>query len=501
MTGGMQPAAQLAAGAATGPPAGPATGARAAAWLARPVSGVACAVAWCLATLLFVGLTFAWTGALTERDANLVDVPAASIAHGQWHCGFEVSNTPPLYPLLVAGYASALHVGAGTPFPLPFPHESCLDVSWQQENWLSDSHAAGRLLPASLLVWPVLLAGFVGLLRASKRGRTRLEIVGVCLLGLIPQLGYCFSMWFHPAEILALGLGLASLALVFSNRWALGGVAAGLAVAAHQLGLLVVLVLLLVAPRPAYRRLVPACALTILVVCLPVIVLSKGGAISGMVFNGVTELHFGSLVSSLPLRGFMLAVLSRGSPFVGTLVAGLLLRRSLGTKVTSPHVAVTLLVLASMLRLTFEVAMFGYYLAWAAVTLLALDLVVGRLRLVTLGWIVGSAIIFPPVPPVNYPFSQLHPVPAQAVVVFTGLALVLVELRSFLRNQAVPDPGVVSTGPAAARVVGSTPGVTVPAAGAPSLAGAAANRNPASLQLAELVEVPEPSAPAATNDP
>jgi len=39
-----------------------------------------------------------------------------------------------------------------------------------------------------------------------------------------------------------------------------------------------------------------------------------------------------------------------------------------------------MLAFAVLMRLLFDVALYGYYLAWAAVALLALDLLAGRLR-------------------------------------------------------------------------------------------------------------------------
>jgi len=412
-------------------------------------------------------MTFVWNGHLTKSDANLVGGPTVSIAHGEWRCGFEGANTPPLYPLLAAGYATATDPGHGTPFPAVGARESCSHASDELANWLAVTQADKQLVDAGLLVWPVLLAGFVGLLRAAKRGRTNLEVVGVCVLGLTPQVGYCLNVYFHPGEVLALGLGLAAIALALTDRWALGGATAGLSLSAHQLGLLVVLVLLLIAPRVAYRRLVPACVLTVLVVCLPVAVLTQGGAISGMVFDGITTLHSGSLVSGLGFRGFPLAAVSRGIPLAGTIALGLLFRRSLGSATACAVVAMTLLAWGSLLRLTFEVAIFANYLAWSAVALLALDLVAGRLRAITLGWIAGTAILYAPFPSSFYPFSQDHPAAAQTLMVVTGLGLVVVQVRGLLKDRSEQDERVQPEGLVASRPNEAAPDVLSPTGGAP----------------------------------
>jgi len=393
-------------------------------------------VAWLVATLLFVGMVLVWNGRLESGDSGEVDPAAAAIAHGELTCGFVDSLAPPLYELVAAGYASALNLGSSEPYPSPRAGKpvNCQQMQAATEIWAHNTHEERQLLNAGYLVWPVLLAGFVALLRAAKLGRSRLEVVGVCLLGLAPQVSYCLNEHFHPDELLALGLGLAAFACTFKDRWALAGIFAGLGLVSHQVGILAAVVLFVVGPRTVRVRFAVAVAVVVLAICLPIIALSNGGELHGIFFSGVIG-KSPSLVSEISgnLRGLPLVALSRVVPLVLTILFGLAIRRRIGDAIGTPFIAMAMLAFAVLMRLLFDVALYGYYLAWAAVALLALDLLAGRLRAGTVAWIIGTALIYPTLPTVDA-FSQVHPVIAQCAVVLSGLALAVTPLRHLARS-------------------------------------------------------------------
>jgi hypothetical protein len=409
--------------------------ARVAAWLSTPVSRRRCILAWCLATCLFVAIAQA-EGATTINSIQ-VDGPALAMAHGEWSCGFAASATPPMYQLLDAGVAAVTRPGAGVPFPKCSPRTTQAQMLQAVSVWdLSRTRAYQTLHFVAFAAWLVLLAGFVQLLRSAGKGRSRLEAIGVLLLGIAPEVVYCVTQSFHPEELLSLGLVLCAFAAVFRARWAWGGLLLGFAITAHLVGILAVPVLLVVAPKRARWSVAGLTAAGIAVVCVPVLVLSHGTALDEMLTNGVTDERSTWLVA-MHLPHSVLTAIARGAPVALSLVLALVVRRKVGDAIATPWVAVSLLAAAAMLRIFFDIALYGYYLAWATVALLCLDLLRGRLRFLVLAWIAESAALYRRMPN-SYHLSWTQ-VALQLLVTVTGLLLVAGPLREIL--DGTPSPG------------------------------------------------------------
>jgi hypothetical protein len=89
-----------------------------------------------------------------------------------------------------------------------------------------------------------------------------------------------------------------------------------------------------------------------------------------------------------------------------------------------------------ILRLLFEVNIYGYYFMAATVALILLDVIGGRIRLSLIAWLVLVTLAFPPLPWVNDAFTHAPPVwLRQMVLVLLALGLAA---RPLLR--ALHDP-------------------------------------------------------------
>ena len=86
--------------------------------------------------------------------------------------------------------------------------------------------------------WPLLLAGYVLVIRASGWGRRRLEVVGACLLACAPAVAGTLVDYFHPEDLFAMGLLLGAVAAHLRRRWVVAGILIGLACCAKQYAVL-----------------------------------------------------------------------------------------------------------------------------------------------------------------------------------------------------------------------------------------------------------------------
>ena len=202
--------------------------------------------------------------------------------------------------------------------------------------------------------------------------------------------------YFHPEDLVALGLVLAALAAALRQRWLAAGLLVGLACCSKRVhapgrG----------PPRRGRSSRASRLRFGLAAVAVPVaLVVPLGVAMGRGVWKAVlgttaTPGGTGTLVGRLNLHGLSLTAVSRATarrhPRGGAARPATPRPTSRRTR---PDVGVDRDRLA--LRMLFEVNVFGYYFMALAVVLITIDIVSGRLRIETIGWVVAVAGFFRP---------------------------------------------------------------------------------------------------------
>jgi hypothetical protein len=348
-----------------------------------------------LATLVFV-TWIAATGGPNQADSDQSTVAVVAIARGQFHCAYprdEQTPTPPLYPML----AGAVVAAAGLDGPKVNP---TFDLG---PDCRSGAAILGQLTPHHVrqVLWVgvigflALLAGFIALLRAAGRGRCWWECLGVLLLACLVPVIESVATFFHPNDLLAMGLVLGAMACCLSSRWAWAGVLVGAACMAHQFALLVAVPLAVLAVTERRFRFVVAAVATAGVIAVTALGLTGWGAIRAIVGEGIAPTSAVTWVDHLGLSNNGLAVVSRILPLVLAGALALIAARRLGREIHTPSLFCELLALCLGLRLVFEINLVGYRFMAYVVMLLVIELVNARVRWVVVAWVVAVSLIWP----------------------------------------------------------------------------------------------------------
>ena len=362
-------------------------------WLSWPLSTGWCIAGWVVSTSLYV-LCVQLGGGAANGDSQQSVYAAWALAHGHLACGYPPSGTlgygatAPVYILVSGALLALLRIGGGVAFPSGAqlgPH--CANAVSAMNQW---SFSTGSL-PATLRIgyvgWAVLAVGIVVALRAMGRGRCGWEPAVLLVAACVPPVAMGLREYFHPEDMVAMGLVLIALAAVRKDQWALAGVWLGLAVATQQFAILVAIPLLVIAPSTRRLRYVASAAITVVVLAVPLGALTSWRALP-TVFVGTGESSVaGSLLTLTGMHGSVLFAVSRIVPIaVAALVAGWAAER-LGARVLQPVPLVALVAIALALRLVFDVAVWGYYLLGITVALLVLEAVRGTIRLALVAWL------------------------------------------------------------------------------------------------------------------
>jgi uncharacterized membrane protein len=290
--------------------------------------------------------------------------------------------------------------------------------------------------------WIVLMAGVVALLRVSGRGRCGWEPVTLILVACVPSVSMCLSEYFHPQDLVAMGLILVSLACAIRGRWLWAGALLGLGFTSQQFALLVLVPLLVVAPRNHRAGFVAAAIGSASAIVVPLIPLTSEGvlkaALLGSGSSSVTNTLLGSLNLQSPLLQF---ALSRLMPLVCAMALARWAMRKFGSLVLEPVPLISLIATSLSFRLVFETNLWGYYFMAVAVLLVILDVIRGRFRMLLVVWLSLLALAFYPVSNKGDVFSQAMPflLPLwswQIILVSTSIALALGPLTSFTCYQS-----------------------------------------------------------------
>ena len=122
-------------------------------------------------------------------------------------------------------------------------------------GWSIGAGALTNTLRIGYVGWFVLLGGIVSFLRASGRRRRGWEPATLLVVACLPPVWLCLVEYFHPQDLIAMGLALGALACARRDSWVAAGVLVILAFLSQQFAILVAVPLLVLAPakrRPAY---------------------------------------------------------------------------------------------------------------------------------------------------------------------------------------------------------------------------------------------------------
>lgn len=218
---------------------------------------------WLLRLLSVVVIAVVVSTAHARIDRGEVAVPAYAIASGHPSAAY-----PPIPPSLSQRVSYQ---------PPGFPIVAAVAVAmWR--GLTGGANPSGALTLAGCATAAlVVIAG--GRLVGRGRGGRRREVLFLVAVTVSPFFRESLGNYFHPEDVLALGLLLLSLSLASEGRWAWAGVALGLAFASKQWVLLAGPALLVgAAGRQAKVRLMGAAVGAALVLYAPFILLTPGVA-------------------------------------------------------------------------------------------------------------------------------------------------------------------------------------------------------------------------------
>jgi hypothetical protein len=351
--------------------------------------------------------------------------------------------TAPIYPILSGALAALFHVGHRLPFPTSAqlgPH--CVTATAATYQWAFHSGAFGPTLRIGYLGWFVLAAGFIALLRASGRGRCGWELAGLLLLACLPPVSMSLAEYFHPQDLIAMGLILGGLACALRQRWIWTGILFGLAISTQQFAILVFIALLALTPKGRLTRLVVAAVATAAVIDVPLAILSSGRAVVGILVGTGASSYLNTVLDLAHLHGSALYAVSRGVPLLLALALGWYVADRLGPEALRPVPLASVMATALALRLVFEVNFWGYYMLGVAVMLAAIDIVRGRIRLTFVVWLVAVLLVSLKGGLTNPPWPSWLPVWSwQVVFVPSALALAIAPLITLVRQRHVSPCG------------------------------------------------------------
>jgi hypothetical protein len=404
------------------------------------------------ATAVFLG-AMALLGGPTRNDATESLYSTWAISHGELACAYPpahhlnllplfqpVHSIAPLWPLVSGGVAALTRLGHVAAFPSHAamgPHCShAFDAMYQ---WAFATRVELPTVGIGYLSWFILMGGAIAMLRTSGRGRCRWEPAALIVLAGISPVWSPLLDEYHPQDLVAVGLVLAGLACARKSWWAWTGVFLGLAFTAQQFALLVIVPLIVMAPRDRVFRFVGSAVGVAALVAVPVIAITSGQALNPIVLGSgdasVTVVR-STVVWEMHLPGALRLVVSRMLPIALSLVLAWWATRRLGKAVLEPVPLLSVVALSLSFRLVFDTSLWGYYFMALAVLLVLLDVACGRFRGQLVAWLALVTLAYNPVPfnlSVNVT-SWDNAVQAASPVVIIGIGLLLV-IRDVFHRQ------------------------------------------------------------------
>ncbi len=274
-------------------------------------------------------------------------------------------------------------------------------------HWSTQSNALNPTLKIAYLGWIVLMSSVIVLLRVVGRGRSGWEPATLLLLAILPPVFMSVATYFHPQDLIAMGLALFATAALLRDRWGLAGALLGLSFASQQFALLVFVPLLFIVPTKRRFAFLASVIAAIAVVDGPFIVASSGRAFKTVMFGssrltlfGSSHFHAagGTWLFATNLHGTALFVIARALPIICASATAVWAARRLGEAVTEAPLLLSLVATTLGMRLVFEENLFGYYFMALAVALLCGEAIRGRFRGELFVWLALVVVAFDPIP-------------------------------------------------------------------------------------------------------
>ena len=388
--------------------------------LDRPLSPLWCALGWFASTGLYV-LVVRFLGGPAPGDSAESVYSTWSIAHLNLACAYPpathayfppnaspFASVAPLYPILSAIASALFRIGHSVAFPTSATMGvHCSNAYLSMYKWSLAANALHATIDIAYVGWFVVMVGVIALLRASGRGRSGWEVITLLVLAVVPPMYMSVTSYFHPQDLIAMGLILLAVASATRGSWTWTGAFLGLSFASQQFALLAIAALLIVVPRGRRLSMIAATVLTVCVIDLPFIVASSGRAFKTLMVGtnrvsilGVHHFHAagGTVLYASQLRGVGLFIVARVLPILCTLAVAYWAKWRLGPKVTDVETLMALVAIALCMRLVFEENLFGYYFLAVAVSLVCIEALRGRFSGKVLTWLAMVFLAFTPIP-------------------------------------------------------------------------------------------------------
>lgn len=374
---------------------------------------------------LYVIVAAVFVGVLVLRggpggaDAPQVVVPTTLLSEG--HLNIFPADaqpvTPPGYEIVAAPFVAALR-------PLIGASDWCVPASFGciYSNLQTSGPGPPPRVPRwyrsqaalVILVWLVLELGLIGLLHAMGRGGTVIEGLALLIVAVTPATTDAVVTFYHPEDLLCMGLICFGIAAALRERWMVTGVLIGAAFLAKQFALLALIPLAITAPDLRKRAAVVGSAAAIAVAAIlpffvsdPVATMHSLGATAILTWpRGLAKTFVSSITYYSAGAGY---AIGRYGPLV--LAFGLcvivpwLSRRDPMT----PSGLIGLVTACLATRLVFQIGIFSYYFLATSVFLVCLDCAKRRWPIRSALWIALTSLwwhVSLPAPLVN----SLNPV-------------------------------------------------------------------------------------------
>jgi hypothetical protein len=368
--------------------------------LERPLSKWWCAASWVISAAIFVGLV-RLLGGPTSGDAGESTFSTWAIAHGQFACSYpawHASGIAPLYPLVSGALAGILRIGSAIHFPSQAAlGQHCSTAITAIAPWYVHSGALGPTIRVGYVSWLALMVGVIAMLRACGRGRRGWEPATLVLLACAPPVLLPLQELFHPEDLLAVGIAMGAIACARSGQWVWTGALLGLAFITQQFTLLVAAPLIVLAPRGDRAKAIGASFVTVMFVLAPMFALTSGRLLKAMSGSGAPGVGGTTVLAEAHLSGIALLFVSRALPIALAMGLAWWAAEKLGSSALEPAPLMSLMAASMLLRLLFEVSLFGYYFMAASVFLIVLDVVRRRFRWTLVSWIASVTVAFDPI--------------------------------------------------------------------------------------------------------
>ena len=372
----------------------------------RRITPFWCWVSWVCSAILFVVIV-QLLGGPTFNDAEVSFYATLAIAHGNIACAYppnfdsiyQIPLTAPVYPLLSGGLAALARVGHNFPFPsASVMGRHCVNALGPIETWSDHRGISQQTLEIGYVSWIVLASGCVGLLRAFGKGLSAREPLALFALALCPPVFAGLEQYFHPQDLIAIGLCLWALAALLKERWAWLGVLLGIAFFSQQFSILVALPLLLLVPSRHKVTALSALVVTAIVIVVPLAILTDGRSLaSSFIGTALYPETPGDLLWELHVGNTVAAGLERLCPIVGSVLLTLWAKRRFLDAVLESATLLSLVATALSLRLVFEERVWAYYFLAGAVVLVVRYVLESRVSVAFLGWLVVLIVVFNPI--------------------------------------------------------------------------------------------------------